>query len=277
LLGDFERPLGNREEELMTVPIFVQTAMDPSIITGIYQGCDQWCMYCPATRQCLAFRCSPEIENGRHDIHRTLADRLYEGVTFMKQLCEAEGRPAKEVDAILNDDPRTRLAAIEIDDPLERIGRRYAHLSDAYLTSRRDYPFEMKRRDSGPTPFEVFAWFYRLIPAKIYRALYGAALAARGDNGLQQDSLVSAKVALIGMDRSIEALATIAVEDDDPRLELLQAQLRRLRREADARFPLARAVVRPGLDCPAAPIPERQPDGLSEPHSGEAASNRILA
>lgn len=53
------------------------------------------------------------------------------------------------------------------------------------------------------------------VAAKIFRALYGAALAARGENGLLQDSLVSAKVALIGIDRSIEALATIAVEDDD--------------------------------------------------------------
>ncbi len=96
------------------------------------------------------------------------------------------------------------------------------------------------------------------VAAKIFRALYGAGLAARGENGLLQDSLVSAKVALIGIDRSIEALATIAVEDDDPRLELLQAQLRRLRREVDARFPLARAVVRPGLDCPAAATAETQ-------------------
>jgi hypothetical protein len=236
----------------MAVPVFVHAAMDPSIIMGIYQGCDQWCMYCPATRHCLAYRCNPEIESGKQDIHRSLADRLHEGMTFMKQLCEAEGQPTPELDAILSDSPRTPPAAIQIDDPIERMGRRYAHLSDALLISRRDFPFEMKRRESGPTAFEVFAWFHQLVPAKIYRALYGAALAARGDDRLQQDSQVSAKVALIGIDRSIEALGTMAVEEDDPRLELLQAQLRRLRREVDARFPLARAVIRPGLDVTAA-------------------------
>jgi hypothetical protein len=55
-------------------------------------------------------------------------------------------------------------------------------------------------------------------------------------------------VALIGMDRSLDALVSIAAEDDDPRLDLLQAHLRRLRREVEARFPDARRIVRPGLD-----------------------------
>ena len=239
----------------MAVPIFVQAAMDPSIIMGIYRGCDQWCMYCPATAHCLAYRCNPEIESGQRDIHRSLAERVDEGVTFMKQLCEAEGRSTRELDDISNEAPRTP-AAIQIDDPIERMGRRYAHVSDAYLISRRDYPFEMTRRDSGPTPLEVLAWFHFLVPAKIFRALYGAAQAARGYDALQEDSLVSAKVALIGIDRSSEAIAAIAVEEDDPRLELLQALLRRLGREMDARFPLARAVVRPGLDCPARSLVE---------------------
>jgi hypothetical protein len=65
---------------------------------------------------------------------------------------------------------------------------------------------------------------------------------------------VAAKVALLGIDRSIEALATMAAEDDEPQLDSFRAQLRRLRREVEARFPSARAFVRPGLDevttCP---------------------------
>jgi hypothetical protein len=43
----------------------------------------------------------------------------------------------------------------------------------------------------------------------------------------------------------------MAVGDDDPRLDALHAQLRRLRREVEGRFPSARGFVRPGLDASA--------------------------
>ena len=48
----------------MSQPIFNQVCLDPTLITGIYGTCDQWCMYCPATERCLAYRCSPEIRSG---------------------------------------------------------------------------------------------------------------------------------------------------------------------------------------------------------------------
>jgi len=232
----------------MSLPIFNQVSLDPTLIKGVYNTCDQWCMYCPVTARCLAYRCSPEIRSGKQNIYKSLADRLYEGMTFIKHLCEADGRPTPELDAMLADDPRARESVPRVDDPLERAGARYARLSDAYLVSRDDYPFEMTWHPSGPTPVEVFAWFHVLIAAKIYRALSCAAAAARGDASKKEDAHVSAKVALIGIDRSLDALAVISVDDDDARLELLGGQLRRVRRELEGRFPAARAIVRVGLD-----------------------------
>ena len=230
----------------MNVPFFVQVATDATLIRGIYDQCDQWCMYCPATQWCLAYRCGTDLRNP--DVYRNLADRMREGMVFLKRLCEAEGRSTLEIDAILSADPRKQEMLV-IDDPLEKMGRRYGRSSDAYLLSRPDFPFEMKHRASGPTPFEVFAWYHQLIPGKIHRALISARRAARGDVIHHDDALICAKVALIGMDRSLEALAAMAWEDDDARLESMQAQLRRLRREAEARFPSARAYVRSGLDA----------------------------
>jgi hypothetical protein len=246
---------------MMSDPAFVQVALDPSLIKGIYDACDQWCMYCPVTERCLAYRCNPDIRSGKQDIHRSLADRLYEGMTFLKGLCDAEGRPTADLDAMLSNDPRRMVQLIEIDDPIERMGRRYGHLSGAYLMSRPDFPFEMKPRASGPTPFEVFAWFHQLAPAKVYRALLSAAQAARGDESRRDDARISAKIALVGMDRSLDALAVVAAEDDDARVELLQAQLRRLRREVEGRFPDARSFVRIGLDFPPSAVVQNQFDG----------------
>ncbi len=238
-------------DETLTKPIFVEVVLDPTLIKGIYDSCDQWCMYCEQKTRCLAYRCSPELESGKPNVYRSLSDRMTAGLVFLKRLADAEGRPTPEIDAILSNDPAKQQHVFDIDDPIERMGRRYLKLAQAYLISREDYPFEMKRRPSGPTPFEVFAWFHGLVPAKIYRALISARQAARGVADRKDDAIRNAKVALIGIDRSLDALTALMTEDDDPRLELLQAQLRRLRRDVDGRFPEARSVVRIGLDCPA--------------------------
>jgi hypothetical protein len=236
----------------VALPIVLKIAADPTLIKGIYDMCDRWCMYCRVTERCFAFRCNPAIQSGNWDTPRSVADSLHDGILLLKQQTDAEGTTPPEIDAMLSDDPRDRVRRfeIEIDDPIERIGARYAHLSEVYLHSRPDYPFELKPRSTGPTPLEVFAWFHALVSAKVYRALVSAAHRARGDKGRKDDALKSAKVALIGMDRSLDALSALAAEDDDPRLELLRSQLQRLRREVEGRFPDARAYVRPGLDAP---------------------------
>ena len=64
------------------------------------------------------------------------------------------------------------------------------------------------------------------------------------------DALAAAKLALVGIDRSLDALAEMAAHDEDARLEFIRKYLRRLRREVERRFPDARAWVRPGLDVP---------------------------
>lgn len=67
----------------MKLPLFVQIAADPTLIPGIYDTCDQWCMYCSATRWCLAYRCGPETRSGKVNVQRSLADRLYEGIILL--------------------------------------------------------------------------------------------------------------------------------------------------------------------------------------------------
>jgi hypothetical protein len=110
---------------------------------------------------------------------------------------------------------------------------------------------EIPRRPDGPTPFEVFLWHHVFIATKIYRAIMSAAEAARtGEAESRRDADLAAKVALLGADRSDEALQVMALDDRDPRIEHLRAQLRRLRRELEARFPAARTLVRPGFDEP---------------------------
>lgn len=245
----------NRSHANLLAQPFVKAALDPNLIAGIYNYCDQWCMYCPATARCLAYRCRPPgaTEEDPQDVFRNIADRLYESLHFVKELTSAEGRTIPELEAMLSSDPREIAEIPVIDDPLERMGRRYAAVSSRYLASRPDFPFIMKRHADGPTPFEVIAWFHVLIAAKIYRALASGAAAARGHAESREDALGSAKAAMISIDRSREAIGLMKIDDDDPRLDEMFAHLRRLAREIEARFPEARAFVRPGLDAGPAP------------------------
>jgi len=98
---------------------------------------------------------------------------------------------------------------------------------------------------------EVIRWYQHHIYVKLQRALHSV-----GDeefeilNGFPKDSDGSAKVALIGMDRSISAWGKLI--NYFPHLEGdifgIIAHLERLRRRAENEFPAAGTFVRPGFD-----------------------------
>ena len=133
---------------------FVKAVRDPTLIKGIYNTCDQWCMYCPATARCLAYRCRPAgvTDGGAKNIYDNIADRMIEGMAMLRAVNAAEGRSIPELEALLANDPRRGIELARIDDPLERLGRRYAVTASRYLASHPSFRFDMTRRSGGPTP-----------------------------------------------------------------------------------------------------------------------------
>lgn len=229
---------------------FVQLATDPNLIPGIYNGCDQWCNYCPATSRCLAFKCQPVSADG--NIYENIERKMFESMRYLKACHEAEGlQPPEDLIKLLNGERPERHKYVPVDDALERMGRHYAMLATAFLVSSNE-PLPknpLPKREHGPTPFEVFLYYHVLIAIKIYRAVTSSQAAARnGDAQARWDADVSAKVALMGIDRSDEALQVMALDAGDPRIAHMRKHLSRLRREVSARFPAAPALVRPGLD-----------------------------
>jgi hypothetical protein len=228
---------------------FVEAVLDPTLIPQVYDGCDQWCDYCPLTARCLAFRCRP-AGGSSGDIYHDVAEAMYESMRELKTKHEAQGTAVPDVlEWLLRHDPRETATIVPVDDPLERLGRRYVMLTAAYLVSRRDISLEVPWRPGGATPLDVVIRFHMLIAAKIYRAVIAASQAARAaDGGAARDASLSAKVALLCADRSDEALSVLALDDEDPRVGHLRQHLRRMIRELEGRFPSARGTVRPGFD-----------------------------
>jgi hypothetical protein len=227
-------------------------AGDPMLIKGIYEICDQWCMYCDATSHCLAYRCCPGTTQMREPHESNDEDeRLVESLIAAKRLADAEGRLAPpEIETMLSGDRERQQRMFRLDDPLERLGRQYMMTSAAYLSTRANGQHHASSSAAGPTPLEVVSWFHALVPARIFRAVLGAIEAREGVRGRHQDTLAAAKFALVGIDRSLDALRILAAEDDDPRIDLLASQLRRLGPAVERRFPAARGFLRPGLDTP---------------------------
>ena len=232
---------------------FLTFATDPNLVPGIYNGCDQWCHYCPATDRCLAYKCRPDCDSADDDIYRNLEQKMLESMEYLRACHEAEGlQPPEDLLRLLNGErPTESVKYAPLDDALERMGKHYAVLATAFIvTCGEPIPANpLPKREDGPTPFEVFLYYHVLIAAKIYRAISSAHAASRtGAAHARWDADVSAKVALIGIERSDEALQVMALDDVDPRLEHMRRHLARLKREIAARFPAARTLVRPGLD-----------------------------
>jgi hypothetical protein len=255
-------------------------------IVGIYNYCDSWCDRCAFTSRCRVFAdmremearldpnleplasapCLPERLSGvpsslperLSGVPSSLPERLG-GVPskhpmdeppalppWLKELLDEMGAAecaSRPDDACSSREVRIVPERDAIDDRAEAYSRR----ARAWLNTREfDLPSE------AGDPRDVIAWFHMMIHVKAMRALHGLAEDDPFERDWPPDYDGSAKVALLGIDRShtawldlvetgVASASEVATFIDD--LLWLRAALERT-------FPKARAFVRPGFDEP---------------------------
>jgi hypothetical protein len=103
-------------------------------------------------------------------------------------------------------------------------------------------------------PRAVVGWFHTLIPAKLHRALTGLASHAHDDRNWPPDHDGSAKVALLGIDRSHAAWLDLVERGLVSAAEAAPfiADLVWLGEEVERILPNSRAFIRPAFDEPEA-------------------------
>jgi len=229
----------------------IDLARGAQFIPHVYDYCDHWCRYCPVQARCLVYRVEQirRSDASRRWPRRTVGDEVRDSLEFMTSVWEATGTPVARLDAVLAD-PVKAPREPALGDPLELLARHYAIVSGGFL---RALGVTFWEEPDGPvqTPHTVLACYHILIAAKTYRALVGAQQSCGGGRALEDDSNGSAKIALLGIDRSITALHEIGETDDDARIDALIELLEALRSSVEHRFPGARMFLRPGLDTPA--------------------------
>lgn len=250
--------------------------LDPRFISGVYNYCDRWCERCPLTSRCLTYAMEQE-EDASDPASRDVTNRAFwrrlEGILretheMLDEILRERGIELPPPDAAAeeallqrHEDAREHPCAVagteyargveewfEAAAPrLQARGEALEHQHQMGLSGVDPEADADRLRDA----IEVIQWYQHQIAVKIMRAVgttvQGDAVADRLD---QSDGNGSAKVALLGMDRSVAAWAELLrqMPEDEDRILPLLVTLGRLRRDVEAAFPGARAFIRPGFD-----------------------------
>ena len=218
-------------------------------IVGIYNYCDAWCDRCPFTSRCHVFADQCRMEASFDPNLRAVLTAPAEPSNgpplppWLQELLdeiEEEARTPVGKDTYLRRDVRVVPESDAIDSRAEDYSRR----ARSWLAGQ--------EFDSSSDPRAVIAWFHMMIHVKAMRALRGLAEADASDRDWPPDHDGSAKVALIGIDRSHTAwrdLVSVGFASESAVSPFLE-DLVWLRAALERTFPGARSFVRTAFDEP---------------------------
>jgi hypothetical protein len=234
-------------------------AADPRFIEGIYNYCDRWCKRCVHKSRCLSYAAEEKMADaGELDLESDAFWRHLESMfeiarELILSIAKEEGIDLTELaapTAIAPPDNRADLFSHE----LSRAVGEYEALTQSWFEQHpiaMGPAFEDESADEGEEAVQIVRWYQYQIRAKLHRGLHGRERSIREqDPTLLGDANGSAKVALIGIDRSIGAWAILnrAYPQASVMTRKILLCLERLRRRVEAQFPSARAFQRPGFD-----------------------------
>jgi hypothetical protein len=258
-------------------------AADPRFISGIYNYCDRWCERCPFTSRCMNYALSEEefdSAESKDMNNQAFWDKLH-GVfqvtlEMVKESAEEMGIDLNAIDYEESAKEQELVHKMVKDKPYTQAAFAYAEMVTEWFDSNEDLlqskPEELLSQAQAEIPaaqpdadalriqdyLEIIRWYQHQIYVKLCRAASGM---IRGEleyvEYFPEDANGSAKVAILGIERSIAAWGGLLLEfpdHEDPILDVLVA-LKKLLRQVDAAFPDARAFVRPGFDT------QETPDG----------------
>ena len=223
-------------------------------IVGIYNYCDRWCELCALTSRCHLFADQALHEAGEDASFKDLIaapPHLQDVREPLPWLVEVIDEIDMATEQALTSVSTTTVGELNsaLPAPYEQISRR---AKDYAMHVHEWWQREFAELSPGPTdPRSVILWFATLTAAKIYRALTGL-VDFDGDREFPPDHEGSAKVALIGIDRSLHAwrdLVSVAVVTMDAAAPFI-ADLTFLGSSLEGVIPRARQFVRPGFDEP---------------------------
>ncbi|MBL7813612.1 MAG: hypothetical protein JNL70_01315 [Saprospiraceae bacterium] len=252
--------------------------MTNDMIDGIYNYCDGWCERCSFLQRCpvgLDIAATTDVQQEIHSevFWQNLNEDFTEIETILKEEAEKQGfsfeMSEQEWQEYKRSQEQVRKETQE--SALMKTCKTYAFTVNDW--QKKMHPFleneteevmqmfnlgltlekgVLDRMQAIKENLEVILWYSFFISAKFHRALQGKTEDDGWEraNGYQRDFDGSAKIALIGAERSLEAWAQLTQLLPDILDEVLplMAKLQKIIQMGDAEFPEARQFIRPGFD-----------------------------
>ena len=244
----------------------IDLAHSGKFIPGIYNYCDRWCERCTMTSKCLNYAHEQAMKEEATDpeTNDINNEKFWESLRMSFQVT----RELIEEDAKRLGIDLENLPEVEYKEPekkqVEILAEKYSLKIHNWLSTNNKRLKQKTRQllvisttNKNALLFadawEVVQWYSVFIAAKVHRAHFD--LDERIDEEEDEfsplsDNFGSAKIAIIAIDRSMEALSamySVMPEDEDHFLEFL-AQLSKIKKIMLDTFPNVMEFKRPGFD-----------------------------
>ncbi len=227
-----------------------------NIIPGIHNYCDRWCERCAFVSRCTVGISESETESPDLDMKNK---EFWEHLSLVFQATyEMIAEEAQETGIDLNTETTEYVQPVQRKSAAGKLAEKYGFRLLPWLKANHDLfvqkiesllPANEQQIVSFEDAIEVIRWYSLFIAVKIHRATLPA-LGFDNDEIDLYDKNGSAKIALIGVSRSLEAFALLynqLPEQEDEILGFL-ADLSRIQKLLKKAFPQALDFKRPGFD-----------------------------
>lgn len=224
-------------------------------IANIFQYCDNWCNKCSYTLRCEFYYThltnsnttdDPLFEDNEYALNASYDNQNIDLLTLDSTVLISDSKKGKSQREEASMHPCTQ-SSLE-----------YIYLIDNWIDNNDSLMNEVKKFSQDKTDknglanlIEIIKWYQPHIYVKLARAVYAKLKETDEDcNDKQCDSNGSAKVAIIGMKKSIEAwseLLTLLKSQEDDIMHII-LHLNKLLKTANDTFPNAFEFIRPGFD-----------------------------
>lgn len=229
---------------------------NPNFIKGIYNYCDRWCERCAFTSRCANFAIGEERMGDSQNNDLENAEFWENLAAIFAETKEMILQDASELGLDLSNLPED-IELSSLDDTknhlLIQLCMHYADIvrkwfDEPYYTDRETAAYLDSRQIELEDAVEVIQWYLFQIDVKFRRALL--TLTEEDEEEVYRERNGSAKVALIGIDRSLASwnlILNLINERQQSIIEIISL-LDKIKSVGEKHFPAARSFIRPGLD-----------------------------
>jgi hypothetical protein len=251
---------------------------NPKAIPGIHNYCDRWCERCYFTSRCNVFENTRDSNPEEQDIHNKafwerISNQFNEAIQLLYKAAADQGFdllaiPAEELKKAKRKEKQLQDKSEK--HPLSNLSMDYAKAvmnwlkTTDNLKTKQDellqhlslgiLPVEHAKEQVATIQdcLEIIQWYLHFIHVKLMRAITGKL----GDdgweekNGFQNDYDGSAKIALIAVERSLQAWFALhqLIPPDEDKFFKIVGMLQKIKIQTEQEFPKAYQFIRPGFD-----------------------------